>query len=461
MPILRTYITPHPPLIIPKIGKGKESKIQKTIDAYDQVGRDIAALEPETIVVISPHSVTYADYIHISMGDSARGDFSQFGAKSVSIEKEYDNTFVNELSDAAEIVHIHAGTLGERDKALDHGVLVPLYFVDRYYKDYKIVRVSISGLDALTHYRFGQCISKVAETLGRKTIVIASGDLSHKLKEDGPYGFAEEGPDFDKQVTEAMSTGDFMRFLTFDEEFSNAAAECGLRSFIMMAGALDGLSIKPSFLSYEGTFGVGYAVCLYTITGEDKNRNFGDRFDNEKQVRLSVIAQNEDEFVRLARLSCETYVKEHLPLKRPNGLSDELVHKKAGVFVSLKKDGRLRGCIGTISPTQSCIADEIINNSVSAGLNDPRFDPVTEEELPSIVYSVDVLDKPESITSNAELDVKRYGVIVTHGSKRGLLLPNLESIKSPEEQVKIALQKAGISAHDLYTMERFEVIRHK
>lgn len=461
MSLLGTCIVPHPPLIIPEIGKGKEDEIQKTIDAYDQIGRKISELKPDTIIVISPHSTIYSDYIHISPGNKAHGDFRQFGAKNISIEKEYDTTFVNAISESIINEHIQAGTFGEKEKALDHGVLVPLYFVEKYYTNYKIVRISISGFNSLTHYRFGQCISKVANELGRNIFIIASGDLSHKLKQDGPYGLAVEGPEFDRQLTEAMKSGDFYKFVSFDEEFSNAAAECGLRSFIMMAGALDNLSVVPSFLSYEGPFGVGYAVCLYSITGTDNKRNIGDLFEEEQQCRLAIIKRNEDEYVRLARLSLETYVKDKHVIMKPNGLSNELLNQKAGVFVSLKKDGILRGCIGTISPVQPCIADEIINNAVSAGQNDPRFEPVTDDELQSLVYSVDVLDKPEPISSISDLDVMRYGVIVTHGKKRGLLLPNLEGIKTPEDQVRIALQKAGISQHDPFTMERFEVIRHK
>jgi AmmeMemoRadiSam system protein A len=135
--------------------------------------------------------------------------------------------------------------------------------------------------------------------------------------------------------------------------------------------------------------------------------------------------------------------------------------KRAGVFVSLKKDGRLRGCIGTISPTKATIADEIIGNAISAGTGDPRFDPVTKDELASLVYSVDVLGAPESAASMDDLDAKRYGVIVTKGIQRGLLLPNLDGVDTPEQQVDIALQKAGIPRSAPYTMERFEVVRHK
>ena len=252
-----------------------------------------------------------------------------------------------------------------------------------------------------------------------------------------------------------------MDFLTFEESFTEAAAECGLRSFIEMAGALDGQAVKSDFLSYEGPFGVGYAVCAYVPDGADESRHFADRLEAKMEKRINGIRENEDEYVRLARESLETYVRTGHRLERPENLPDELVRKKAGVFVSIKKEGKLRGCIGTITAVQSCIADEIIRNAVSSGTQDPRFDAVTGDELGALVYSVDVLDAPEKISSKDDLDVKRYGVIVKNSLRQGLLLPNLDGVDTPDQQVSIALQKAGISAHEPYSMERFEVVRHK
>lgn len=137
-----------------------------------------------------------------------------------------------------------------------------------------------------------------------------------------------------------------------------------------------------------------------------------------------------------------------------------MYEERAGVFVSLKKGGQLRGCIGTISPVRSSIAQEIIENAVSAAAKDPRFQPVEPRELEQLVYSVDVLGEPEKISSKEELDVKRYGVIVTRGYKRGLLLPNLEGVDTVEEQISIARRKTGIREHEEVQMERFEVVRH-
>lgn len=170
---------------------------------------------------------------------------------------------------------------------------------------------------------------------------------------------------------------------------------------------------------------------------------------------------NESEYVKLARETLENYVRTGTKIETPAWVPPEFKSKRAGVFVSLKKGGMLRGCIGTIGPVRVNIAEEIINNAISSGTQDPRFPEVRPEELPELVYSVDVLGEPEKIDSMDQLDVKRYGVIVTSGFRRGLLLPDLEGVDTPQEQVAIALQKAGINRSERYQMERFEVIRHR
>ena len=132
----------------------------------------------------------------------------------------------------------------------------------------------------------------------------------------------------------------------------------------------------------------------------------------------------------------------------------------AGTFVSLHRHGHLRGCIGTIAPMQPNVAQEIIGNAISAASRDPRFLPVTPDELADLEISVDVLDEPETIASIDDLDVKEYGVIVERGLRRGLLLPNLEGVDTPQEQVAIALSKAGIQPRERYAMQRFRVTRY-
>ena len=164
--------------------------------------------------------------------------------------------------------------------------------------------------------------------------------------------------------------------------------------------------------------------------------------------------------VRLAKESLRFFMKHSQIMPEPSGALPPESAKRAGVFVSLKKNGQLRGCIGTILPTQADTAREIIRNAVSAANEDPRFDPVVASELDELEVSVDILGNPERVDSIDKLDPKRYGVIVRHGGRSGVLLPDLEGIDSANEQVSIACRKAGIYPDQTVELYRFEVIRH-
>lgn len=454
------FMAPHPPLIIPEIGRGEERKIQDTVDAYREIAGRIAALKPETIVLISPHQVMYADYFHISPGSGAKGDFAQFRAGQVQIEAEYDTEFRENLCKLADAGNLPAGTMGERDRQLDHGTMVPLYFVNQYWKEYRLVRVGLSGLSLSAHYALGQRIRETSEILGRNVVVIASGDLSHRLKEDGPYGYREEGPEYDRRIMEVMGSGDFGKLFEFSEGFCERAGECGHRSFTIMAGALDRTEVSARKLSYEGPFGVGYGICAYEILGKNLRRNFKDQYDEKERDRVRKMRAGEDAYVGLARKTIEEYILTGRKGRIHEELPEEMRRQRAGVFVSIKKEGRLRGCIGTIQPVQDSIAEEIIENAVNAAVRDPRFSPIEPDELDKLSISVDVLGDTEEIDSPDKLDVKRFGVVVTKGYKRGLLLPNLEGVDTVEEQIAIAKQKAGIGEREQVRLERFEVVRH-
>ena len=461
MSILGAVIVPHPPLIIPTVGCGREREVQATIDAYRTAAKQVAAWEPEALIVTSPHQIMYTDYFHISPGRAAAGDMSAFGAPQTGLTVQYGEDLRDEAVRRAEAAGLRAGTLGERDPALDHGTFLPLYFLREAGVDCPILRVGLSGFSPLDHYRLGQCIAQAVEALGRRAVFVASGDLSHKLRDDGPYGFAPEGPEFDRQITGAMAAGDFLQFLTMDPALCDRAAECGLRSFQMMAGALDGLAVESKLLSYEGVTGVGYGVAVFTVTGPDKNRRFGEQCEAMERTRLAEKKAAEDPWVKLARLSLETYVKTGRRLERlPEGLPAGMTDRSAGACVSLHAHGQLRGCIGTTGPTTESVAWEIVQNAVSACSRDPRFIPVSAEELDGLEYSVDVLGKPEPVSSPAELDVKKYGVIVSCGGRRGLLLPDLEGVDTVGRQIDIARQKGGIGPGEKYALERFEVVRH-
>lgn len=459
MAILAAYMVPHPPMIIPKIGRGGEKRISKTVRAYEEVADEIAALAPETIIITSPHSVMYADYFHISPGKRARGDFGQFGAPEVSFEEQYDTELVKAICDAAdEQESFFAGTRGERDPKLDHGTMVPLWFIRRKLPQCKIVRIGLSGRPLTDHYMLGRFIRDAVEKTGRRAVFVASGDLSHKLQDYGPYGFAPEGPEYDRRIMNVCGQGAFGELFDFDEHFLEKAAECGHRSFVIMAGALDGIAVEARQLSHEDVTGVGYGICTFHPGREDSSRRFFEQYTQKMEDEVSLRRSSSDEYVQLARDTIEAYI---LKRRRPERIPESLTQGKAGVFVSIHKQGALRGCIGTILPTRKNIAEEIISNAVNAATEDPRFPAIRPDELKWLDINVDVLTKPERIAGKDQLDVKRYGVIVTSGYKRGLLLPDLDGVDTVDQQVAIAMQKGGISSRDPVTLERFEVIRHR
>ena len=475
MSVVIAVAVPHPPLIVPGVGHGREREIQPTVDAYREVARRIAALRPDTIVISSPHTTTYLDYLHIAPGSGARGTFAQFGDPADGSRVTYDEELVAELCRLAREDDLPAGTSGERERDLDWGVLVPLHFIQQAYDElraagtepapYRVVRMGISGLSPLQHYRMGQLVARAAERLGRRVAYVASGDLSHKLAADGPYGFSPDGPVFDRLTCDAFASGDFLALLAADPGLCERAAECGLRSFQIMAGALDRTPVTAELLSHEGPFGVGYGVACFSPAGpagSDPERAFGEKYEAWHAEDMERRRAGEDGLVALARASLEHRVRTGSRLRLPGDLPAELLSRRAGCFVSLKKNGQLRGCIGTIAPTRPSLAEEIVANAVSAGLHDPRFSPVTSDELPELVYDVDVLGEPEPVAGREELDPRRYGVIVSApGGRRGLLLPDLDGVDTVDEQLRIAARKGGIAlSEDGVTIERFVVERH-
>ncbi len=534
MSILAAYAVPHPPLIIPAVGRGEERGIAPTVEAYEEVARRIAEAEPDVIVVTSPHAPLYRDAFHITSDAELSGSMRQFYAPRERVEVRIDQELARAVSEGCTDADIPVAGSTWRDREMDHATFIPLWFVDQAYRAagkepaYRTVRTGLSGLSFETHRQVGHIVARAVAALGRRAVFVASGDLSHKLKEDGPYGFAPEGPEFDARIAEIFSSGELEGLFAFDERFCDRAAECGLRSFQIMAGALeeeaaavrgeaageggaagnvgtrdaaagegdladgDGGSVQAAdacganapcavgvfgreLLSCEGPFGVGYAVAAFERTGDAGEGARGDANDGavesgatEDGAAKGVAAEDAaavpavDPYVALARASVEGFVRTGRPIKVPADTPRELLESRAGVFVSLHEDGELRGCIGTIEPTRKSVAEEIVRNGVAACSEDPRFPPVRADELDYLELSVDVLFPAEPVASEAELDPVRFGVIVSKGWRRGLLLPNLQGVDTVEQQVAIAKRKAGIGLGERgVRLERFEVVRHE
>lgn len=453
MPLLASFMVPHPPLIIPEIGRGGEEQIQETTASYVQVAKEIAGLRPDTIIISSPHAPYYGDYFYLASESTVEGNLSNFGAGNISFSEEIDLELVSKIKELAKEKEFPTGDLAPTDK-LDHGTMVPLYFIRKFYPTSKIVVVGLSNLPLIKNYQMGMLMKEAVDSLNKNVVFVASGDLSHKLQEYGPYGFVEEGPIYDKRLIEDCKSTLFGNLLNYKESFLEKVAQCGHRSFLIMAGLLDRIEVRSKFYSYQDVTGVGYGILSFYPTNVDESRNFYDIY-----LKEHIIKNYSDPLVDLAKKTIEAYVLYGRTYK-PEKVDSELLNNRAGVFVSIHKFDQLRGCIGTFMPTYDSIADEIIHNAISACSKDPRFSPITEDELDYLDINVDVLSEPEPCALE-DLDPKRYGVIVTSGYKRGLLLPDLEGIDDVDTQISIAKRKGNISNDEVFELQRFEVIRHK
>lgn len=263
MAIVYGAILPHPPILIPFIGGARIKDVAKTKKALEEVGKRLKSKEIDAVVIITPHGNVSQVSIPVYVSHVFEGNLGYFGADKPNFSFKGDPTLANEIIKEARKQNIEVSHIGET--FLDHGVIVPLYYP--YMASFKkpIVPIALAFLDYTELYNFGETIRAASENLGKKVAVIASGDLSHRLTLDAPAGYNPEGKRFDEEIVRLTSKFDAEGIMNLDPNLIEAAGECGLRSIIMLMGALKGLDAVPEVLSYEGPFGVGYMVATFDI----------------------------------------------------------------------------------------------------------------------------------------------------------------------------------------------------
>lgn len=443
-PVVGAAFLPHPPILIPEIGRGEEKRASVTQKGFERVVEEIKNAKPQVIILLTPHGSSDTSLVNINEAEKLRGSFSAFGFPEINLQFDNHHLLAEALLAFGRSNNL---SLSRKSLKLDHGALVPLYFLRHEGIQLPLVHVSVGYSDSKAAYRLGRELSRFLDGQEQKIMVIASGDLSHCLDSDGPYGFHPEGPRFDHQVKAAFENNSLKELLLINKETINDAGQCGLLSFIIAAGMLHQKPASINLHSYEGPFGVGY-LCAYGSL---------------------YVTKEQHGAVLLATEAIRRYVEAHEKLDFKDFLRDypeesflrEASSVKAGVFVSIHKEGNLRGCIGTVESVHTHVGIEIINNAIEAACRDPRFDPIDSSELEDLEINVDVLGAMEKVNSPKELDVQKYGVMVESGYRRGLLLPKLDGINSVNQQLSIACQKAGIGTNEMYQIYRFSVNRYE
>ncbi|NTW27317.1 MAG: AmmeMemoRadiSam system protein B [Candidatus Moranbacteria bacterium] len=259
--IVFAAIMPHPPISIPGVGSDQEMlAISKTLNAFEALRVGLEAADPDTIIIISPHANLEQFAFVINSESEPKGSLAQFG-----LDEVYEYKTNVEIADKID----YACLMNEvpcllRSEFLDHGTLIPLYHLTKNIKP-KIVQLAFSMMDYERHYRYGEIIQKVIESVGNETgidnervAIVASGDLSHRLTPNSPAGFSPEAQEFDHAVLRFLGSSDLTSLMNMEPEAVEAAAECGLRSIIILLGILHEKKYKFDLLSYEAPFGIGH-----------------------------------------------------------------------------------------------------------------------------------------------------------------------------------------------------------
>lgn len=407
MPTVFAGLMCHAPIVVPAVGGPESARCAHTTRAMREVAARAVASLPDRLVLISPHSPRRRGTFSAWSGRH-RGDLGDFRAPQVAID----------LPDAPEVAqHLNLSLVAAG--SLDHGAIVPLAFLGDagWSGPTAILSLAIDGGNLV---ELGRAIA----ALPGRTAVIASGDMSHRLVPGAPSGYHPDAAAFDRAFVDALRHDRWQQAIEVPNR-EIAAEDVVDTTLIAMAAAGD-----PSYaevLSYEGPWGVGYTE--------------------------AILYDPHPPLYAVARATIRAHVTE-VPYRPPSD-----ARPAAGVFVTLHRHGALRGCIGTITATQATLLDEVTAMAIEAATADPRFPPVTVDELDDLDVDVSVLQPPEPIDTIDALDPKQYGVIVTHGGRRGLLLPDIDGIDTALQQVAIARRKAGIAPGTDVALQRFRVVK--
>lgn len=256
-------IVPHPPVLIPSIGKGEEKKVEKTHQAMMKFAEELSESDPDVIIFISPHMAHYPHMFTVCGMPDLYGSLRSFGDKTYEWHGYNDVELAAEIFDKSEDEGLTTLLYdnGEGEYEVDHGIMVPYYFLNQKLDySHKLLPIGYSSASRSEHYVLGQIISRVCEKSDlRRVAIIASGDLSHRLGQRSQSG-EFRGEEFDNKFMELIKNADEFSIVNMDDDLVEKAGECAYRSVLVLLGAITGREYTPQIYSYEHPFGIGYMV---------------------------------------------------------------------------------------------------------------------------------------------------------------------------------------------------------
>ncbi|MDK2973506.1 MAG: hypothetical protein PWP23_3261 [Candidatus Sumerlaeota bacterium] len=446
--VLMTALMPHPPVIVPGVGRGRERQAARTVAAMGQLAQRIVRSRPDTLVVISPHSPRKPGRFGLWADARHQGSLAMFRADHERVDLPNDLEFVRRFATACAGRGLRTWDI--RGEELDHGALVPLCYLRNAGWDGPTVITGLNYPGEGELEEFGEALHTTAAVLRRRVVVLASGDMSHRLTVDAPGGYHPDAQRFDAAFVQAVERASIQTILNFDANLRAIAGEDVVDASIVAIAAREPGTEACELMSYEGPFGVGYSIAVFSDLARAPR----------KQPTPKEILREKFSLARIARRAVEDHLHHRttpLPADPPSEFQ-----RPAGVFVTIRTiKGELRGCIGTLEANYPTIVEETIDRAAAAAFRDPRFDPVRKEELPNLLFEVSVLHPAEPVESEDELDPARYGVIVSgnHG-RRAVMLPGIDQLDTAAKQLEATRRKAGIPEGEAVRIERFAVEKH-
>jgi len=264
MPLVFAAIAPHPPVLIPEIGQDNLKKLKKTKAAVEKLESELYAAKPESILIISPHGQVMPEAFNINLSPNYQSDFKEFGDFGLMLEFKSDYMAIQNIR-AGDETQKKVNLVLTSQPSIDHGFSVPLYYLTKHFKNLPIIPVTPAELDYQKHFQFGEFLNQRLAVIDKRVAVIASADLSHKLTKDAPAGYSKKGAEFDQRFLALLKKNEVKGILALEPKLVSEAGVCGLRSIIILLGLISSMSFKSELLSYEGPFGVGYAVVNFNF----------------------------------------------------------------------------------------------------------------------------------------------------------------------------------------------------
>ena len=272
--LVGSALLPHPPVMISEVGGADAEQVRKTVDAAEAAASFLLQNNPATIVIMTPHGPLFRDAAGVNVSPVLRGNLAAFGAPDIAVSFETNGQLAQNIMKQAERLGVSLVALDAAlaqthrfSLQLDHGAVVPLHYLHKAGFKGQLVQLSVGFINYPEMYALGKAVQTAIENTRQKVAVLASGDLSHRLLPGAPAGYNPAGKIFDEKIINGLQSMDVKSFFSLDPQMVENAGECGLRPIFFLLGSLDGLEADSIVLSYEGPFGVGYAVVTFKVRG--------------------------------------------------------------------------------------------------------------------------------------------------------------------------------------------------